>query len=244
MKDWIQVIEHFLLDIGGTMLPGAGLLFGIDLIVKFENCKFPSSFLYKELSNNCRIVLLLATIYALGHLVRSLGIPVIKFWAYFEMLKGWLTKKIKKVSTSKMSQSTDDRKVENNNPQNRFKFEWERQTKLIISDRELRNIAMSLTPENDPKIFRFTFLANLNLGLAVDIILVCFIWMIFSMLSVKGANYFQVVEFDWFIFILLLMCSYAFFERYIRFNSITKRIPFSIALVSLLRSPIKRSSNE
>jgi nucleoside 2-deoxyribosyltransferase len=101
-----------------------------------------------------------------------------------------------------------------------------------------RSIALSLSKDNS-LVYRFTFISLLNLGIAVDLILISTTWLLlwlfrdYSVIqNVKPVNYF--------VLSFMIVATLPFLERYYQFNRRSLQIPFSIALATLL----EKNSND
>lgn len=247
--DIIEALERFFLDIIGTVLPGATLLFGIGLVANMpENIGRFSILAPKD---NGDWVMLIAVSYILGQAVTSIGHSVLL--SGIENLASRLRKKtFKGFGLKKLVPNfivPEGELFEKIMADPVFKAVTSRLVKLMpelettkdrIKVTSWRNIAMSITPEQRHTVYRFMFLSQLNLGIATVLCLLLLAWPCISLLSMVGA-FPDARSVNFWLLGILLISLWPFIERRYRFYAPAMQVPFSMALAEM-HKPSQKSS--
>lgn len=238
--DLIDGLERFFLDIVGTILPGLGLVVGYCYITNqplldFSNVVFHHSTDYEW-------VFLIAGSYVIGHAVTSLGFRFTK-----KLEQAYQNERFREAVMTNESEWILDFV----NPETEIAKKLavdpiyqaflncllkqipslSSEAKQSTNPRTWRNMALSLAPEQNQLVYRFTFIALLNLGAATVCICLAVLWCV--LLGLKRAQLaVSVADFN-FVLVVLLFLPYFFFERYYNFSRRAFQLPFSMALAKL-----------
>jgi nucleoside 2-deoxyribosyltransferase len=223
--EFIETFERFFLDIVGTIFPGFVFLVGCCYLTGKPLFKV-SNILFDRLTDY-EWVFLTAFSYIIGHAITSLGFNLVK---------------IVKIHVWKLHFDFTEEKSANtfsNDPIYKafLKTLLSRipalSTESIQSTnpRTWRNMALSIAPEQNQLIYRFTFMALLNLGVAT----VCFcILVLWAVLLFLKALHFPVYVIDLnYSIVLFAVLPPLFLERFYSFKRRAFQTPFSMALAKL-----------
>lgn len=113
----------------------------------------------------------------------------------------------------------------------------ENELQELRSVRTWRNLAMSIAPEQNQLVYRFQFIALLNLGVATASVVSGCVWLILRLVR-ELAPATHVIEVNIPVLLtLLLVAPYFFLERYYSFSVRSLKVPFSMALAKLCLLP-------
>lgn len=238
--DFIEGFERFFLDIVGTILPGLGLLVGCCYIT--NKPLFDISLALFNHSTEYEWVFVIGLSYVIGHAISSLGFKITRKLeqAYNSDLvreavsndkTDWILSFVKpeKELTDKLS--TD--------PIYKAFLELlllkipslSADAKKTTNPRTWRNMALSIAPEQNQLVYRFTFISLLNLGAATVCIFLFILWGV--LLCLKGGQFsVSVADFNFLMFALAIL-PFFFLERFYNFNRRAFQLPFSMALAKL-----------
>lgn len=243
----IATIERFFLDVIGSVIPGSFFLGGLWIVLgrpRLEGLGMPPE-------NGFDWTALVAVSYVSGHLVGSLGRAVHEplgrlasglrtLWSGFGRV---LPKSL--VSQKELLQEIAD----GSDFQGFVDTVGDRFPRIRPGERSAvfpaRNLAISLVPEHQHRVFRFMFLSLLNFGAATAIVLVVVTWMVLSLLvgldwlSLPGVN-----ELGWGWVLLWLLVALPLVERGCYFRSIAYRVPFSMGAIAILQGALKEAEGE
>jgi hypothetical protein len=220
------------------MLPGAGLLLGLWLILG-QPTQLGSLTFANGIDANFWVAYA-AISYAIGHGVTSFG-ENMTTWGMLRIAPILRRISLVKLFVPPAVQNEEATYLEIYNSDVFVSFVKKRgdEIKPISPDRPVvryvrnyRNVAMTLADAHRDTVLRLTFLSLLNLGIATDIILVGVIWLTLEILRQLQVPV-GVMRMQWWILPVLLLCAILFIERYYRLNASALRLPFSMANAQL-----------
>jgi len=238
--DFIEALERFFLDIIGTILPGLAMLIGCCYVTGKPLVDI-SQILFKR-TTDFEWVFLVACAYILGHAITSLGFKITK-----ELEHAYESNYLKEALTdgkgdwllSFVSPEKEVAKKLSEDPiYKAFVDSLLRRIPALSADakqstnpRTWRNMALSVAPEQSQLVYRFTFIALLNLGMSTVCICVFVLWITLPVLGV-----FQIpvstIDFNPLLAVLAVL-PYFFLERFYNFSRRAFQVPFSMALAKL-----------
>lgn len=231
-SDFIESIQTFLMDILAFLIPGAVFLIITWFIVNDEiQGVIPSIVSIPPISAPAWFILGLVS-YVSGYILQGIG-------------EAWITRVAERVSRFPISkwllpgiQRYEDLAKQINEShwfsEARRRIASYTQTDLSSLDfREMRNIAMSMSPSWVRYVYRYTYTWQLCLGVAtgmvISIILILLL-ALFNLIPTSGISF--SLEKLWWLLPLFFGVVFLLNRRY-RYYSIAMRIPFSIALADI-----------
>ncbi len=244
----VTALERFFLDIVGTCVPGGALLLGLRAVAGWS---LRIGDLTVSRPNSAPgWVFFVAAAYVAGHLVTSLG----EHWVLprLETLASAKSKWAK--SQRKLSQWFGRRVptflISNNELCERISgtfgykmvvrtcseaYSWSEPqlgSDYISPVRRWRSVALTIAHEQNQTVYRFTFLALLNLGIATVLFLLALIWL--GLWELDRFGYSSAVrEMSVPGIVLMLLMVVPFLERRYAFYGMSMRVPFDMAVVKL-----------
>lgn len=230
-SDFIDTIERFFLDFIGTVVPGLALIFGCCYVSKIDAKSFCEALAG---STDSAWILILGAAFILGHGLTAFGHQITVKW-----LEIVASSHLGKTLLPFVVAETDvERNLQADPIFRAFCLSVTRKMPAIrdfVSQntrlRVWRNLAISLIQKDSQIIYRFTFIALLNLGIATAIGISLFLWVSLWGLANSGWNV-SVREMNVGMPIALF-ASALFVERFYSFNRRAIQVPFSMALVRL-----------
>ena len=231
----IGIIEKFFLDIIGTVLPGAALIMGVDYVIGqplWNN--YLKSFL-ADISIY-KLLAILSVSYILGHGITSFGENFTTKWIEYIKSKFPQSALLKKVSSK---QQLFDY-INDNSLFKTFVHTICKEIPHLATHKEQmryndwRNLAMSATQEHSHGVYRFMFLALLNLGIA-SVLLIMSILLV-TLLILNLTLDIDISHYNIYLLVLTFIMPFAFYlfaERYYYFYGIAMSMPLSMAIVKL-----------
>ena len=208
VKDAVATLKDWFFDLAGLFLPGAALLFLVGLIV---NNLFTLSTISLHYSQKVELNVAFAlAAYIVGYVIYGVSESINLIYSFKDRLKAAILTSSKEVALFKELLAAKGESFPSFT--NHANFE------------ELRNFAMSISPESDSKIYTFTFRADIcnQLGTA------CFIAAIGALVKAfMGQPSVMFCTVNLAAACLLKMTN-------LQFLDITYRVPFSIANAKLL----------
>jgi nucleoside 2-deoxyribosyltransferase len=239
--DLIEALERFFLDIIGTVLPGLAMLVGY-CYVTGEPLVDVSQVLFNR-STDYEWVFLIALAYVLGHAITSLGFKITKKLEYAHQgdpaVKGEISGGKGNRFLSFVSSEKELAKKLSEDPIYKAFLEsllkripaLPTESKQLTNPRTWRNMALSIAPEQSQLVYRFMFIALLNLGMSTVCICIFVLW-----IALICLNAFQVpvsvIDLNP-LLALLIVLPYFFLERFYNFSRRAFQVPFSMALAKL-----------
>ena len=108
---------------------------------------------------------------------------------------------------------------------------------------EWRNIALTMSKEDNHTVYRFMFISLFNLGIATSLIILSLIWIILFLLEYFGLVN-NVVNDNVYVVVPMIFVSFLLLERRYDFYSRAIRVPFSMALANLLKKISDKSNDK
>jgi len=246
----IEAIERFFLDIIGVIVPGLAFALGVLWIWGGPLSAPPAlKFLAKS---ETYWALLLAVSYVVGHALTSLGesvviktcvriLPGLKASCLGKILPRSIISEDELIATTKGDPIYGAflRGVRKALPS----FSEEDLAKMSLTS--LRNLAMSLAPEQRHTVYRFMFISLLNLGMATSLLLLFFLLLFANLLQYVARPSGLQAPSLWFLLPMVLLI-FPFLERNFHFYRIAMQVPFSMAVAQLGKgssTPPKANSN-
>jgi hypothetical protein len=249
-SEFVEALEKFFLDIIGVVVPGLAFALGVLWI---WGSPFPTPPALKFLAKpEAYWALLLVVSYVIGHALTSFGESVITK-AFDRVLPGLKKSRLGKllprsiISETELNTGTKDDPVYGAFLKGVRKalpsFSEEDLTKMSLTS--LRNVAMSLAPEQRHTVYRFMFISLLNLGMATSLLLLSFLLLFANLLQYVARPSGLQAPSLWFLLSMVLLI-FPFLERRFHFYRIAIQIPFSMAVAQLGKgssTPTKADSN-
>jgi hypothetical protein len=249
-SEFVEALEKFFLDIIGVIVPGLAFALGVLWI---WGSPLPAPPVLKFLTKpEAYWALLLIFSYVIGHALTSFGESVV-IKAFDRVLPGLKKSRLGKllprsiISEEELITATKGdpiygaflRGVRKALPS----FSEEDLAKMSLTS--LRNVAMSLAPEQRHTVYRFMFISLLNLGMATSLLLLFFLLLFANVLQYMARPSGLQAPSLWFLIPMVLLI-FPFLERRFHFYRIAIQIPFSMAVAQLgkgLSAPSKPDSN-
>jgi hypothetical protein len=215
VKGFFDSFKEFIWDIIGYLLPGSYIIILLSVCVNEDYFITPT---IGNNSNDFSTFIFLVVSYLLGYVAYGFG------WLKEEILgKYSYVKKIEaKISTRKAFELS--KKLISNSLNEKGITEDFSATTV----RDLRNIAMSFIPEQDQKIYTFTFRSELSNQTANISLLVGLIGLIFSVFSSIPLKIFKTDATHIILYFCLFFCYFLLRQTRNRFYAISVGLPFSI----------------
>lgn len=215
VKGFFDSFKEFIWDIIGYLLPGSYIL--ILLSVCINEQYFVTSSL-GDGKNDFFYFIFIVISYLLGHVVYGFG------WFKEELLGRYsYVKKIEaKVATRKaftLSKELLSKSLKEKGVTEDFSN---------ATVRDLRNIAMSFVPDQDQKIYTFTFRSELSNQTANISFIIGFLGLIFSIFSSILFSLFKTDTAYIILYVCLIICYFFLRQTRNRFYAISVGLPFSI----------------
>lgn len=238
--DVIEAFERFFLDLIGTIIPGFAFLIGF-CYVRGKPLFDISQTLFGH-STDYEWVFLVGLAYILGHAIASMGFKIIRKieFAYLsEGVREALLYGQKDWILGFVSPESELEKRLAEDPIYKAFIDCvikriptiSSEAKGITKPRTWRNMALSIAPEQNQLVYRFTFIALLNLGISTVSISLFGAWIIMFCLKGLGLDI-AVINLNFLAF-AFFVAPYFFLERYYNFNKRAFQVPFSMALAKL-----------
>ncbi len=230
-SDFIDTVERFILDIIGTVVPGLALIFGCCYVANVEVKSIGEAF---TASADTAWIFIGGAAFVLGHGLTAFGYQI-------------TLKIVDKIASSRIgpkllpfvvTEAAIEKKLTSDPIFQAFRLSviqrFPSMREVVSKDVKLRvwrSLAISLIQKDNQIVYRFTFIALLNLGIASAICISVCLWVSLWGLAHSGWNVsvremnigMPVALFAWTLFI----------ERFYSFNRRAIQVPFSMALVRL-----------
>lgn len=218
--EFIEALERFFLDIIGTVLPGLMMIVGFCYVTNSPPLEI-SKVLFSH-SSEWEWAFLIAFSYILGHAITSLGYKMISKLENFckaDFVKKAFDDGLPFFGFVISEKDMIDKFSKTDPIYNAFVFELIKRTPNLTADaksntnaRSWRNMALSIAPEQSQLIYRFMFIALLNLGVTTVCLCLLALWIVLLGLKAAGESV-SVIDFNW-GFILLAILPYFSLERF------------------------------
>ena len=222
VKGFFDSFKEFIWDIIGYLLPGSYIL------ILLSVCINEQYFVTTSLGNGTNDFLpfiFIVVSYLLGHVAYGFG------WFKEELLgKYSYVKKIEARVATRKAFALSKELISNS-----------LLTKGITEDfsnttvRDLRSIAMSFIPEQDQKIYTFTFRSDLSNQTANISFIIGFLGLIFSIFSSIPLTIFKTDTTHVIIYLCLIFCYFFLRQTRNRFYAISVGLPFSIYTANAIK---------
>lgn len=234
----IETLEHFFLDLIGTVIPGTILTVGCWMMLG-QPALVDSQPLVPP-RGAFGWVLLVAAGYVVGHGLTCLGHVAVK--PCVESIAR-ITRRCHLTSRVLPRSVRDEAEIMDEilNSHNYLAMVGEakrvhRWPQLEMGPTESvhswRNIAMSIAQDSSPLVYRFMFVSLLNLGVATAFVSLVVAWGALSVLRAMDLVSVS-VPFNGWSAVILLVFSLPFLERHYTFYTRSMKVPFSMAAVKL-----------
>lgn len=242
MEAIFSAVDRFFTDIIGTIIPGLFLIFGI-WILSSQSTSLSSIVIPSDISI---WIFLVIVSYTTGHAISSIGNGLVNFIIEPILENLSLVKNINFIRSEARLRKQIEKRADFYTFVKQVEKRFPEIKNLDNEDKDFRfwrNIALSLSKDNS-LVYRFTFISLLNLGIAVDLILISIAWLLLWLLRDYGVIQ-NVKPVNYFVLTFMIIATLPFLERYYQFNRRSLQIPFSIALVTLLeKDSNSRNSDE
>ena len=238
--DFIETVERFFLDFIGTVVPGFALICGCCYVSKTDPKSFCESLAG---STDSAWIYILGAAFVLGHGLTAFSYQITTKWV--EVVASWPIGQ--KLLPFVQTEPNIEQKLKADPIFRAFCLSA---IKKIPSMRDIasqstklrvwRNLAISLIQKDNQVIYRFTFIALLNLGIASAIAISLILWVSLWGLAKSGWSV-SVREVN----ASMPIAAFAgilFLERFYAFNRRAIQVPFSMALVRLDYQEINEQS--
>lgn len=215
VRSFFDSFKEFIWDIIGYLLPGSYIIILLSVCVNQEYFIFPS---FGTSTNDFLPFIFIVVSYLLGHVAYGFG------WFKEELLgKYSYAKKIEAKVATRKAFALSKQLLSNALLEKGITEDFSNATV-----RDLRSIAMSFIPEQDQKIYTFTFRSDLSNQTANISFLIGFLGLIFSIISSNTLNIFKTDKAHFIIYICLILCYFFLRQTRNRFYAISIGLPFSI----------------
>lgn len=222
LKGFFDSFKEFIWDIIGYLLPGSYILILLSVCVNEEYFITPS--LGPE-NNDFLPFIFIVISYLLGHVAYGFG------WLKEELLgKYSYVKQIESKIANRMAFALSKKIILAS-----------LQVKGITEDfssstvRDIRSIAMSFIPEQDQKIYTFTFRSDLSNQTANISIIIGILGMLFSIISSFPYRIFKTDPAHIVVYLCLIVCYLFLRQTRNRFYAISIGLPFSIYTANAIK---------
>lgn len=215
VKSFFDSFKEFIWDIIGYLIPGSYIIILGSVLINEEYFIAPAS---GSISNDFYPYIFVIISYLLGHVAYGFG---------------WLKEEIfrEKSFTKKIEENVSKRKA--------FILSKELISKSLLEKgitddlstatvRDLRSIAMSYSPDQDQKIYTFTFRSELSNQTGNISIVFGLLGLIFSIFKFLPIHLFHTGTKYIIVYVILIICYFLLRETRNRFYSISIGLPFSI----------------
>lgn len=236
----MEALERFFLDIIGTVLPGLALLVGYGYVTGQPLLSL-SPILFNR-STDLEWLFLVAIAYVLGHAITSLGFKITKKLEYAyqsDCVKGAISNGKGDWFLSFVSPEKELAKKLSDDPIYKAFVDTllkripalHSDSKEVTNPRTWRNMALSIAPDQSQLVYRFTFIALLNLGVSTVCICIFVLWI--ALVCLKTFQFpVNAVPLNPLLAVLAVL-PYFFLERFYNFSRRAFQLPFSMALAKL-----------
>ena len=228
MTDIIKNFEKFFFDFIGLVIPGALLIIGGWSLVATDLNKLPA---YDLLSNDVYWVFFFMLSYILGHAVTSLF-----HMKWFSILLNFLDKVSPKkfvIPATIKSREKIEQEILTHNSFIQFRQVYNsrdsKEVDNLANDLHYwRNIAITNIPDHERKIHKFMFISMLNFGIASDLLIFLFCYILFFIIA-KLVPTFHHNTWSLISIVSMGLLVIPFLERGASFYNRSMSLPFSIA---------------
>jgi hypothetical protein len=241
--EFIEALERFFLDIIGTVLPGLVMIVGFCYVTNTPAIEF-SKVLFNKPSDY-EWVFIIAFSFILGHAITAIGYRITsnleKFCKADLVKEAFDDKKGCPLFHFVKSDKDIEEELTKDPIYNAFVIELIKRSPGLSTDdkpntkaRAWRNMAMSIAPDQSQLVYRFMFIALLNLGASTVCLCLLALWVSLLVLKSCGVSM-SVAELNWAFFALAIL-PYFLLDRFYSFNGRDFKTPFSMALAKLAYS--------
>jgi hypothetical protein len=239
-SNFIEAIQVFLMDIFAFLIPGATTFIMVYISICSANNTFTYGIFNIPPANSMQWIVLFILSYILGYITQGFGEGVVI--RVFEIITR--RKYMKWLLFGEKDSVTLKEYIE--------KSQWFKEVKDRLSFftntdlstldyRELRNIALSLSPNWSRQVYRYTYTGQLCLGVASgllinSLLIILTIWVPILGASISTSRLFWLIP--------LLIAVLLLINRRNRYYGIQMRIPFSIALAEIPQLETKINDNK
>jgi len=214
-KGFFESIKEFVWDILGYVLPGA---YFIILLSLFVNSKYWINLNLIFESQFYPYVIIIIS-YLIGHVIYGLNILITKIFS-----KKSYTLKIENKIKTETNYILSLQILGGKTKIKGISYDFEK-----ASFRDLRNIVMSCFPEQDQKIYTFTFRAEISNHVGIISFLIGTLGLVFFTINIFcSLDIFNLKNIDVFFYILLILSYFPLSLMRNRFYKISMYLPFSL----------------
>lgn len=222
VKGFFDSFKEFIWDIIGYLLPGSYILILLSVCVNEEYFVTPS---LGTGTNDFLPFIFVVVSYLLGHVAYGFG------WFKEGLLgKYSYVKKIEAKVASRKAFALSKELISNSLKAKGITEDFNNATV-----RDLRSIALSFIPEQDQKIYTFTFRSDLSNQTANISFIIGILGLIFSIFSSIPASIFKTDTAHIIIYLCLIFCYFFLRQTRNRFYAISVGLPFSIYTANAIK---------
>ena len=247
----IEALERFFLDIIGTVLPGLVMIVGFCYVIDTPAIEFSKVVFNK--STDYEWIFLVAFAFILGHAITAVGYRItsnLEKYCKADLVKAAFDDKMGFPLFHFVKSDKDiEAELARDPIYNAFVIELIKRSPGLSTDdkpntkaRSWRNMAMSIAPEQSQLVYRFMFVALLNLGASTVCLCLFVLWATLLLLRKSGVSV-NVAELNWAFFALAIL-PYFLLDRFYSFNGRAFKTPFSMALAKLAFSADSSKSSD